>query len=151
MRWKPFIILILFLIFLLSLGVSSCSTKRGVLIKSLPRDNSWFTRARWIALTNGKEYYPGFWYHWSSKTIYISGERTYYEISYFNGEKVKSVTLRKKHGSLVRAITYFEDDDRYYVKDLDFHETIEGRYITKEEAEGLAYNFFKELDRYGLE
>lgn len=59
--------------------------------------------------------------------------------------------LSKKHGSLVRAISYNEVNGEYYVKDLDFHETIWEKYLTKEEAEGLAYNFFKELDRYGLE
>lgn len=93
MRWKPFNILIFLSILLLSFGVFSCSTKRMELIKSLPRDapRSWFTRAKWIALTEGKEFISGFWYTWSSKIIYIGGERTQYEINYIHGERVRLV------------------------------------------------------------
>ena len=61
------------------------------------------------------------------------------------------MTLSKKHGSLKRVIGYVEDENKYYVRDLDFHELIGERRLSKEEAEELAYNFFKELDRYGLE
>jgi len=126
-----------------------------MIIDSLPNDNSWFTRAKRIALTYGEKDDVVFGYHWSSKTIYINQEKVYYSIFYTSSKWMKvpwpnMVTLNKKYGSLTRSITFFEDWNVYNLHDSDFFKTIEIRKITKEEAEELAYNFFKELDRYGL-
>ena len=145
-----FIILIIFF----SIEVSSCSTERSVLINSLPNDNSWFTRAKRIALTDGKKE-DVLGYIWDSKTIYINQEKVYYSIVYTPTKYIKvpwsnKVSLSKTHGSLSRSITFFEDRNLYTLLDRDFLQTIESKNITKEEAEEFAYNFFKELDKYNL-
>ena len=158
MRWKPSIILVVIVIFLIYLGVFSCSARRGVLIeserevliKSLPKDGSWFTKAKWTALKYGKSYGMRGVYIWSSKEMRINGEILKYEIWYLTGYG-DAVTLGKKHGSFYRIIVYNESTNKYYLSDHDFEKLVGERDITKEEAEELAYNFFKELDRYGLE
>lgn len=148
-----FIILIIFF----SMGVSSCSTKRGVLIeserevliKSLPNDGSWFTEARRFALRYGKKFGRELLYIWSSKEFYINGEIQRYDIWYFTGY-VEAVSLSKKSGSFQRVVVYNESGNKYFVSDNDFSKVVSERFIAKEEAEELIYNFFKELDRYGL-
>jgi hypothetical protein len=138
----------------LSLEVLSCATERRMIIDSLPSDNSWFTRAKGIALTYGKkDEVVG--YYWDSKTIYINSEEVYYSIVYMPKKYIKvpvlnMVSLRKKTGSLVRSVTYFEDSNQFLVRDTDFYRTVAQTFISQNEAEELAHNFFKELDRYGL-
>jgi hypothetical protein len=134
--------------------VSSCSTQRSILINSLTYDGSWFTHAKRIALKYGeRNEVLGYW--WNSKTIYINAEKVYYSISYTPSQWTKgpmdsTVRLSKHHGSLNRTIFYEEDMSKYTVMDSDFLKTIAWEILTKEEAEELAYNFFKELDKYGL-
>jgi hypothetical protein len=150
MRCKHFIALI----FLLSLVASSCSTERSILINSLKYDGSWFDYAKSIALKDGtRNGLLG--YMWSSKTIYINAEKVYYIIYYTPSQRMKGaitnmVVLSKHYGSLSRTIFYEEDKNNYTLVDGDFLKAIASKNLTKEEAEELAYNFFKELDRYGL-
>jgi hypothetical protein len=117
----------------------------------LPYDDSWFTRAKRIALVQGREE-AGLYYIWFSKTIYINAERVYYIITYWPGFKsgLKMLTLHKKHGSLGRTLIYLEDKNEYLVGDSDYMKMFSSDKITREEAESLAYNFFRELDKYGL-
>jgi hypothetical protein len=69
LRKRP-VIFIIFLIFFV-IGIFSCSTQRRVLLNSLPNDDSWFTRAKRLALVSGKkDDFLG--YFWTSKTIYIN-------------------------------------------------------------------------------
>jgi hypothetical protein len=143
-RWGLFLILI----FSLSLEVS-CSSQRKNLLNSLPYDDSWFTRAKRIALQYGKTVEGRPLYIWSSKKVYINGEILKYEIWYFT-LYAEAVTLSKKHGSFQRVIVYNEGGNKYYLSDHDFDKLIGERYITKEEAEELTYYFLKELDKYGL-
>jgi len=102
-RKRPVLFIILIIFF--SMEVSSCSTQRSVLINSLPNDNSWFTRAKRIALVQGREE-AGLYYIWFSKTIYINAEQVYYITTYWPGFKsgLKMLTLHKKHGSLSRTL-----------------------------------------------
>lgn len=151
--------LMLFIILVFFSGqVVFCSTERNVLLKSLPNDNSWFRRAKGIALTYGKKN-EVVGYFWHSKTIYINAEQVYFSISYIPAKAMQipykfdnMVTLIKKHGSLTRSLSCIEDKDKivYVVADSIFQESNTPEILTKERAEELAYTFFKELDKYGL-
>ncbi len=148
------LVLFIILIILFSMKASSCSTQRSVLINSLPNDNSWFTRAKRIALTYG-EMNEALGYLWSSKTIYINSEEVYYSIGYVPSKYIKvsmpnMVRLTKKAGSLTRTLGYIEDTNQYVVIDSDFVRTVAQETLAREKAEELAHNFFRELDRYGL-
>jgi hypothetical protein len=154
LKMKPKGFVIIILIVLLSLGISTCTTERKVIINSLPNDNSWFTKAKSIALMYGKKD-EVLGYLWYSKTIFINSEKVYYSIQYVPSKYIKvpmpnMVSLTKKTGSLMRSVTYFENTNQFLVSDSDFYRTVSQEFITQKEAEDLAYNFFKELDRYGL-
>ena len=118
------------------------------LIISLPNDNSWFTEAKRIALEYGEEN-SVLGYYWHSKTIYINQEGLSFSIIYAPTKRSWStyytVSLSRTHGSLSRYLFFDEYEDVYTLMDKDFREAGQRKQITKEEAEELASNFFKEI------
>lgn len=120
----------------------------------MPNDDSWFSRAKNIALKRGmKDKIMG--YVWLSKTIYINAEVVYFTIVYHPPQSTNVpfpniVSMSKKRGSFTRSVTYNEDSNEYAVSDSDYLERSPKEIITKERAEELAYILFKDLDRYGL-